>query len=424
MKHAPTIGLGIVLTMLCGNARAAADLSFDLSAYTAPSPFELYGYAELRQEYQSLDADSPLYRLNFADSGRDALNRSIAAVELSGSYRNGDSRIAGTWHGEQQHDELADHGAGRLYELYLAHQPDAGTTVELGKRAVKWGKGYAWNPVGFIERPKDPNDPELSREGYVIAAADFIHTRGGDLHTIAFTPVLLPVTAAVNDDFGPETGLNAAAKLYLLYRDIDIDLLWLSGGSRPGRVGLDFSTNLAPNLEVHGEYAYIHDHEQKVLDAGTMTTRRYDAHSWLLGLRYLNERETTWIVEYYHDDRGYSEAQMQDFLSRVDAAAEAMLPQLRSIGQAGYTRPAAMQDYLYLRVAQKDPFDILYLTPALTAIGNLDDGSWSLTPELLYTGIDDLELRLRATLLHGARLSEFGAKPNDSKVELRLRYSF
>lgn len=405
-------------------AHAADDFSFDLSAYTAPDPFELHGYAELRQEYQSLDADSPLYRLNFADSGRDALNRSIAALELSGSYRNGDSRIAGTWHGEQQQDELADHGAGRLYELYLAHQPDTATTVELGKRVVKWGKGYAWNPVGFIERPKDPNDPELSREGYVIAAADFIHSRGGDLHTLAFTPVLLPVTATVNDDFGQDMGLNAAAKLYLLYRDIDIDLLWLGNGSRPGRIGLDFSTNLAPNFEIHGEYAYIHDHEQKVLDAGALITRRYDAQTWLLGLRYLSARETTWIVEYYHDDRGYSEAQMQDFLSRVDTAPEAMLPPLRSIGQTGYTRPTAMQDYVYLRVAQKDPFDILYFTPALTAIGNLDDGSWSLTPELLYTGIDDLELRLRATLLHGERLSEFGAKPNDSRFELRLRYSF
>lgn len=405
-------------------AQGADDLSFDLSAYAAPGPFELHGYAELRQEYQSLDPDSPLYRLNFADSGRDALNRSVAALELSGHYRNGDSRIAATWHGEQQHDELADHGAGRFYELYLAHQPDASTTVEVGKRTMKWGKGYAWNPVGFIERPKDPNDPELSREGYIIAGADFIHTRGGDLHTIAFTPVLLPVTASVNDDFGQETGLNAAAKLYLLYRDIDIDLLWLSDGSRPGRVGLDFSANLAPNVEIHGEYAYIDDHEQKVLGPGGMTTRTYDAHSWLLGMRYLTEREATWIVEYFHDDRGYSETQLQDFLTRVDTAAAAMLSQLRAIGQAGYTRPSAMQDYLYLRVAQKDPFDILYLTPALTAIGNLDDGSWSLTPELLYSGLDDLELRLRATILHGDRLSEFGAKPNDSKIELRLRYSF
>jgi len=420
MKHLVRVLLPCIPLL----AHAADEFSFDLSAYTAPSPFALHGYAELRQEYQALDRDSPLYRLNFADSGRAALNRSTAALELSGSYRNGDSRIAATWHGEQQHDELIDRGSGRLYELYLAHQADTATTVEVGKRAMKWGKGYAWNPVGFIERPKDPNDPELSREGFVIADADFIHTRGGALHTLAFTPVLLPVTGAVNDDFGSTPALNAAAKLYLLYRDIDIDLLWLSDGSRPGRVGIDFSTNLAPHFEIHGEYAYVGNHEQKLLDGSSLTTRSYAAHSWLLGLRYLTERETTWIVEYYHDDRGYSKADMEYFLTQAGSAPTAQLPLLRTIGQAGYTRPSAMRDYVYVRITQKDPFDILYFTPALTAIANINDGSWSLTPELLYTGITNLELRLRATLLGGGHLSEFGAKPNDSRFELRLRYSF
>ena len=96
MKHLVHL-VGVVL-FLCVPllAHAADDFSFDLSAYAAPSPFELHGYAELRQEYQRLDRDSPLYRLNFADSGRDALNRSTAALELSGSYRSGDSRHAAT----------------------------------------------------------------------------------------------------------------------------------------------------------------------------------------------------------------------------------------------------------------------------------------------------------------------------------------
>lgn len=414
------------LLLLCGPllAHAASDFSFDLSAYAAPNPFELHGYVELKHEHQHLAQDNPLYRLNFADSARDTLDRSSTALELTGSYRNGDSRLFSTWHGQTQHDYQGDSASGRFYELYLSHQADAATTMEVGKRAMKWGKGYAWNPVGFIERPKDPNDPELSREGFIIAAADFIHIRGGDLHTIAFTPVLLPVTDSVNNDFGATTGLNAAAKLYLLYRDIDIDLLWLSNGSRPGRIGLDFSTNLAPHFEIHGEYAYSGEHEQRVLGAGGLATRTYAAHSWLLGLRYLTKRETTWLLEYYHDDRGYTRGEMETYLAQVDSAPPAMLPPLRSIGQAGYTRPSAMQDYVYLRVAQKDPFDILYFTPAFTAIRNINDGSWSLTPELLYTGLTNLELRLRATLLGGSRLSEFGAKPNDSRLELRLRYSF
>jgi hypothetical protein len=75
-------------------------------------------------------------------------------------------------------------------------------------------------------------------------------------------------------------------------------------------------------------------------------------------------------------------------------------------------------------VSQKEPFDILYFTPAVTTILNLDDRSFSLSPELLYTGITNLELRLKATALIGDNFSEYGEKPNDARLELRVRYYF
>ncbi|MCK7515711.1 MAG: hypothetical protein MZV70_74860 [Desulfobacterales bacterium] len=83
-----------------------------------------------------------------------------------------------------------------------------------------------------------------------------------------------------------------------------------------------------------------------------------------------------------------------------------------------------MRDYLYFRVSQKEPFDILYFTPAVTTILNLDDRSFSLSPELLYTGITNLELRLKGTILVGDSFTEYGEKPYDARLELRLRYYF
>jgi hypothetical protein len=61
-----------------------------------------------------------------------------------------------------------------------------------------------------------------------------------------------------------------------------------------------------------------------------------------------------------------------------------------------YGRPNPMRDYLYLRVSQKEPFDLLYFTPALTTILNLRDRSFTLSPEVAYTGITNLDLRLKA----------------------------
>lgn len=83
-----------------------------------------------------------------------------------------------------------------------------------------------------------------------------------------------------------------------------------------------------------------------------------------------------------------------------------------------------MRDYLYLRVSQKEPFDILYVTPAITTIANLQDSSFTITPELLYTGITNLELRLKGTAVIGSPMSEYGEKQNDARIELRVRYYF
>jgi hypothetical protein len=97
---------------------------------------------------------------------------------------------------------------------------------------------------------------------------------------------------------------------------------------------------------------------------------------------------------------------------------------LRSAAQAGYARPNPMRRYLYVRASQKEPFDILYFTPSATTIVNLEDGSYSLIGELLYTGFGDFELRLRAAFNRGERLSEYGEKPVDERLELRLRWHF
>jgi hypothetical protein len=100
------------------------------------------------------------------------------------------------------------------------------------------------------------------------------------------------------------------------------------------------------------------------------------------------------------------------------------LNQARAAAQAGYVSPQSMRDYLYLRLTQKDPLDILYLTAGLTWIHNLADDSYTLSPEVSYTRIDNLELRLRLSLLNGGDTTEYGAKVTEDKLELRLHYAF
>lgn len=399
----------------------AEEFKFDASEFEK-KPFEFGGYLELKAERAWLNPSGSFYKLNGLDRG--TLDRNTATLKLNAKFTQGIASLNLRASAEVRRDDLTRERNERFDEAYVSLKPDPGFTLDVGKIALKWGKGYAWNPVGFVERQKDPNDVELAREGFTMVTADFIRNFDGDLKTIAFTPVLLPVGSGHNSDFGAPNHLNAAAKLYLLYRDTDIDFTWLGSGSRTARFGADFSRNLSSALEIHGEWARIRDFELRSIDAaGNVSSATRDVTSALIGLRYLTENDTTWIAELYRNGTGYTESQLADFLSLADSANPMLFNKAKQISPA-YARANAGRDYLYLRASQKEPFDIVYFTPSLTLIANLADRSWSLTPELLYTGITNLDLRLRASWLHGDAYSEFGEKQNQRRLELLARFYF
>lgn len=404
---------------------AGAEEAFDLSAYEKKA-FEWKGYVELEPERQYLRRNSTGYLLQYPGENRATADRRSAAAELSGILRHGALSFSFTGHASYLDDPKGGDSDARFYEAYARWQPDPRASVDLGKRALNWGKGYAWNPVAFLDRAKDPADPELSREGYVMATGALVRSFAGPVQTLALTPVLLPTTSDLNPEFGASGHLNPAVKLYGLVADTDVDLIYAAPGSHGARYGIDFSRNLGGNLEIHGEWARTLDAPRMVLTAGNSLTRETRSYtSTLLGLRYLTERDTTFIVEVYRNGSGYTEAEMDRFFSLArDSAGNPALAGVAASAAQGYNRPNAMRDYVYFRVSQKEPFDILYFTPALTLIANTEDPSYTLIPELAYTGIDDLELRLRLALTHGETSSEYGEKAVRSRLELRLRYFF
>ncbi|MCK5505095.1 MAG: hypothetical protein KAJ10_08020, partial [Thermodesulfovibrionia bacterium] len=270
-------------------------------------------------------------------------------------------------------------------------------------------------------------------EGFVVVSADYIKSYTGALKTFSFTPVLVPVYDDINDEFGETDKLNFAGKFYMLLYDTDIDLIILTGGSKTTRYGFDFSRNITSNLEIHGEFAFINNFEKKFINSsGDLFNSEFDAKSYLFGARYLTELDTTFIIEYYHNGTGFTEDEMEDYFSFINQAYEtfvssgndSLLQKALDLTEGNYGRMNPMRDYLYLSVSQKEPFDILYFTPSITGIFNIIDKSFSFSPELLYTGITNLELRLKTSFLSGQRDSEYGEKQNDYRAELRLRYYF
>lgn len=417
--------------LLAGGAAQAADYSFDL-AEIETKPYEISGFVEAKAEHFRLRPDAALFPLSYAGRiPRGTLERGTADFELAGKAMQGMTTAYARASGNASRDAYQATQTGMMMEAGLRLSPSEGMVFDLGKQVQRWGKGYAWNPVAFVERSKDPNDPTASRAGYVMASADFVKSlAGGPVAAVGFTPVLLPVTSDLNTSYGAAHHANPGAKLYLLVADTDIDLLWAAEGTRPQRVGLDFSRNLGTQWEVHGEWARAIGATRRVLQTdGSLATTRGNVDSALLGARYITDNEVTWVAELYRNGAGYDAAELARYYGALQAAygpsgTAAAQAQAVSLASSGYGRANPGRRYAYLRVSTKDPFDWLYFNPALTAIANLDDHSWQLTPELLYTGWQDVELRARAVLLYGGPLAEFGAKAAERRLELRLRLYF
>lgn len=426
--------IAVLVLFLPAAAAAEETYRFDASEIEK-KPYHFGGYVEFKPLLFGLDRDSAFYKFRYFDDPQgQTLSELNGRVQLEGSYEKDIYRLYARTNTDLKYSSASGSSEHSVFqEAYASLKPSPSLKIDAGKKTLKWGKGYAWNPAAFVDRPKDPDEPEQALEGFIVGTADYIRSFDGPLKTFSFTPVILPVYDHVNDAFGNNNKLNFAGRFYFLLYDTDIDLMFMTGGSRPDRYGVDFSRNITSSFEIHGEYAYLRNSRKTVLDAsGNASQVEADAQSYLAGIRYLSATDLTTIVEYYHNGTGFSKDELENFFASVNRAYNLFqstgnaspLVNARNLAEGAYGRFSAGENYLYVRLSQKEPFDILYTTPALTWIVNLDDRSYSLTPELLYTGFTNWELRLRTTFLVGGRSTEFGEKQNDYRLELRVGYYF
>ena len=174
-------------------------------------------------------------------------------LRLAGSARGDEWRLRFQSRTALENDQLGRDTVNRFDELAASWKPHPDFTLDAGKMVLKWGKGHTWNPVAFVERPKDPSDPRLPREGYTLLSADVSREFSGTLESVTFNPVLLPVSENINTGFGKPGHLNAAGKLLLDFGATDVGFYRLNSGSRAGRFGADVS-----HLNLHKTFCIPH----------------------------------------------------------------------------------------------------------------------------------------------------------------------
>lgn len=405
-------GLGC---LFCLQAQAE-EFSFDFNDYQRP-PWELNGFVQASVQQFDLNNDSALKQL----SPDNNFTRYLAETELSGLYRWDQVSLQGLAKWQGQTDRYQTQDQADLYELYVHYQPSPNWQWELGKRSLKWGKGYAFNPGAVFERAKDALDPELSREGFVMGRVDWVKSLD-ELGSLSFTSAFLPVTDSLNQDFGQTEAVNAAAKLSWVIGRSDIDLIWRNEATQLAAWGVSISHSLAVNFAVHGEFLWAKRTRWVLDENNELAADLVSGVNALIGLRYLTNQETTWIAELYHQSAGYDVDEMHRFYDYALSVNKALLQ--TQLNATDYLSAQAMQNYASIKVTQKEPWNWLYWSLGLGMIVNLDDASSITTPEVVYTGLANLEWRVRANIFNGADQTEYAERQYLTRAELQMRWYF
>lgn len=337
--------------------------------------YDFSGYIKAQHKHQNFNKDSMMY----ASKNKDSQETYLGELFINYKYFQDQFTFNTDLVVNYENIDSVSEDTYTINQAVVTYKIDNFHELNLGKRTPKWGKGYFSNPIAFIDRKKDPNEPEANKEGFTGINYKFNKVYQGDLQNIGLEINYLRTTEDFNEELYAENSNIFASKLYLLYKDIDIDIAYVYNDKDTNKFGIDFSTNLQTNFEIHGEYA------------------KYDTgeFSYLLGLKYLTDSELTLISEYLYK----SEEQIQN-------------------------QPLWDNRYFINKITQKDPFNILYWSVYFMDTFNLDDRSHQDSLGVIYTGFKNLELDFSIAKMSGDTTSEYGAKLIENYTWLQVKYSF
>ncbi len=322
-----------------------------------------------------------------------------------------------------------------------------------GKKRIVWGAGLSFNPTDLLNPAKDPTDPTFQRAGAWLAEAEWGFEKvalsavvaGKATRQYAGLPTALVVypelpSAEVErgiaaDDRDDEAHFVFTGRLYLLVKDIDINLiygysnLYADAFRNKSRAGLSLS-RVFGNLELHGE-ALLYSGSARVsanpdcvnapamcLFQGTpIISRPYLDSDFLnaqalFGGRYQFDNSALLAVEYYFNGEG-QDAKGFERLARLSLQNPALAQQAILGGTTDpgtpqkFTLEALRRHYLVVQFSKPQLWDDW--TISATALIGLEDLSMQLVPQVQWMPKEWLQLTV-ALYVPFAGVPELGVK--------------
>jgi len=393
----------------------------------SPKKLEWSGNLDVKYSVFHMAQTTPMYRLQFFSKDVSPyLSQYRIEPYVNTEYRIQDVGFQLRTHGTYYSDKESSFD---LFEAYGSYAPSPNFATQAGKKVYNWGKGYAFNPAGFVNPAKDPENPELAQAGFLSVNAEYIKSfSSDDLQSFSATVVVIPQGPSINNRFGETNYTDFALRLSFLLWDTDLDFMTYQSSMLPKQYGVDLSTNLLENLEVHAELSVAKQANRYFMVNGLLQSDKTDVTSYLLGVRYLNEWNTTVIAEFYHNGLGLTKEEYQSYrdflLDGLAVGTPAAIQQTLGTSQTYFKSSMLMRDYLYCKVSQPEPFDWLYFTPSLFTIYDLNDKSFLLSASLNYKPVTNLEFIFWPSLLIGGNATEFGDRQAQQRVEMWMRVFF
>lgn len=418
----------LVIYFFISSISYAEDYSFEIPGVESRKEIlELSGNLDVKYSILKSKKTSPLYNLQYYNQQlSDVLSSYRMEFYFDGDYQTRDIGVHFKTHSEYYNDTQADFNA---FELYGNLNFSVNSYLLLGKKMHKWGTGYAFNPVGYVNPIKDPENPELSQAGIFSIYYQYSKSFQTELiKNAAFDLIIKPSTTVINNKISELGNTDIAGKLYFLFYDTDIDFMWYYSKINAENIGFDFSRNILPNLEVHGEYSRFYNRPFFFTSNNSIKSENSDGSSGLVGLRWLNRRNITSIVEYYHNGAGLHKKEFENYTDLLINAAVSensnSISSAMNISSNYFSGTNLMRDYLYLKVSWPEPFNLVYFTPSIYTIFNITDESSIVGIPLSYKPITNFEFILWPVFLTGNKNAEFGSKQYKGKLDIWMRYYF
>ncbi len=310
-----------------------------------------------------------------------------------------------------------------------------------GKKILKWGTGYAFNPTGVVEpqrSPSDPTDRLNQNDGRnLVSLTAFIGKA-------SVTAVYLNDARYANSSF--RWGENELAlRAYAFLAGLDLSLVAHYREGDRLELGANTSYVIGDDLELHGEILgtrgssllyhpiITSDDPAQIFSSYPYLPLYADSRQiflkTLVGGQYTLDGGVNIALEYYHNAEGLSRQEWQRWMNFVkfqDAVqkgeirvpASLLIPSRMNLLWSLLTLSprGAMRDYLFVRGAYADD------DWGCEVIGfiNADDGSIVAIPTLTWKLSRSLSLYVRYTVYAGRDGSEFGTLFTKESVTLGL----